>query len=77
MTKPYEWQPKVVETQVLKIGRLVINAVPAEFTTMAGRRLIKAVRKVRFYLFAENSMVSFQKFFKLLDNSTLQTLFFF
>jgi len=46
MTKPYEWQPKVVETQVLKIGRLVINAVPAEFTTMAGRRLIKAVRKV-------------------------------
>ena len=55
MTKPYEWQPKVVETQVLKIGRLVINAVPAEFTTMAGRRLIKAVRKVRFYLYAVNS----------------------
>lgn len=46
MTKPYEWQPKVVETQILRIGNLIINAIPAEFTTMSGRRLIKAVKKV-------------------------------
>ncbi|XP_037950142.1 neutral ceramidase [Teleopsis dalmanni] len=38
-TFPYEWQPKIIPTQILKIGDLIIAAVPGEFTTMAGRRL--------------------------------------
>lgn len=42
-----EWQPSLVETQVLRIGRLFVNAVPGEFTTMSGRRLLKAVHEVR------------------------------
>lgn len=38
-TFPYEWQPKIVTTQLLKIGNVIITAVPGELTTMAGRRL--------------------------------------
>lgn len=36
---PYEWQPKIVPTQILLIGDFAIAAVPGEFTTMSGRRL--------------------------------------
>lgn len=36
---PYEWQPKVVSCSVARVGRLLLAAVPGEFTTMAGRRL--------------------------------------
>jgi len=36
---PYLWSPQIVETQILRIGQLMIAAVPGEFTTMAGRRL--------------------------------------
>lgn len=36
---PYPWQPKIVPTQLLQIGQLIIAAVPGEFTTMSGRRL--------------------------------------
>ncbi|KAL4435206.1 hypothetical protein ABPG77_001888 [Micractinium sp. CCAP 211/92] len=43
MHYPYEWVPYIVEIQVLRIGQLVILAVPGEFTTMAGRRLKRAV----------------------------------
>jgi len=39
ITFPYLWAPQIVETQVLRIGQLLIAAVPGEFTTMAGRRL--------------------------------------
>lgn len=45
MHYPYEWAPYIVEITIMKIGNLVILAVPGEFTTMAGRRLIKAVRE--------------------------------
>lgn len=45
MTFPTEWQPKVIETQLLKIGPLVIVALPGEFTTMSGRRVREAVKK--------------------------------
>lgn len=41
--QPYDWQPHIVDTQMLRIGRLVIIAVPAEFTTMSGRRTRQAV----------------------------------
>lgn len=43
---PYMWQPNIVETQMLRIGNLLIAAVPGEFTTMSGRRIREAVEKV-------------------------------
>uniref|UniRef100_A0A2M4BFF7 Neutral ceramidase n=2 Tax=Anopheles marajoara TaxID=58244 RepID=A0A2M4BFF7_9DIPT len=42
---PYDWQPKIVPTQVLTVGDFAIAAVPGEFTTMAGRRLRAAVSR--------------------------------
>ncbi|XP_053680554.1 neutral ceramidase-like [Anopheles nili] len=41
----YEMQPKIVPTQLLVIGDIALAAVPAEFTTMSGRRLRAAVRQ--------------------------------
>ncbi|PON36923.1 Neutral/alkaline nonlysosomal ceramidase [Parasponia andersonii] len=46
MKEPYDWAPSIVPVQILQIGQLVILSVPAEFTTMAGRRLREAVRTV-------------------------------
>ncbi|GIY16302.1 neutral ceramidase [Caerostris extrusa] len=46
MSLPYKWQPDVVPTQIVQIGNLAILGVPAEITTMAGRRLRDAVQKV-------------------------------
>jgi neutral ceramidase len=43
---PYDWEPRTVPIQVLRIGQLFIVSVPSEFTTMSGRRLRKAVRQV-------------------------------
>ncbi|OWF56536.1 Synaptogyrin-2 [Mizuhopecten yessoensis] len=40
---PYAWQPSIVDVQILRIGQLAILAVPAEFTTMSGRRTRDAV----------------------------------
>ncbi|XP_054736512.1 neutral ceramidase [Anastrepha obliqua] len=45
-TFPYEWQPKIVSAQLLKIGDLIIAAVPGELTTMAGRRLRNKISAV-------------------------------
>ncbi|XP_053390202.1 uncharacterized protein LOC123563648 [Mercenaria mercenaria] len=42
---PYAWEPSVVDTQIFRIGQLVLVAVPAEFTTMSGRRTRAAVAK--------------------------------
>ncbi|KAK6626773.1 hypothetical protein RUM44_009250 [Polyplax serrata] len=39
MTFPFDWQPKIVSTQLGLIGNVALVAVPGEFTTMAGRRL--------------------------------------
>ena len=44
MHYPYEWVPYIVEIQVLRAGRLLILCVPGELTTMAGRRLKRAVQ---------------------------------
>ena len=41
---PYDWQPKIVPTQILQIGDVVITALPGEFTTMSGRRVRNVVR---------------------------------
>ncbi|MEJ2445464.1 MAG: neutral/alkaline ceramidase [Exilibacterium sp.] len=39
------WTPQIVPFQILQIGQLKIVAAPAEVTTMAGRRLRKAVTR--------------------------------
>jgi neutral ceramidase len=43
MKYPYKWQPNILPVQVLRIGNVMNVALPAEFTTMAGRRLRDAV----------------------------------
>jgi neutral ceramidase len=44
--RPYNWVPHLVPVSVFQIGDLYILNVPAEFTTMAGRRLRKAIHNV-------------------------------
>ncbi|RWS25925.1 neutral ceramidase-like protein [Leptotrombidium deliense] len=46
MNIPYEFQPKVVPTQMFQIGDVFIAAAPSEFTTMCGRRLKESLRKI-------------------------------
>ena len=41
---PYAWLPEVIELQVFRIGSLLILTNPSEITTMAGRRIIKAMQ---------------------------------
>jgi neutral ceramidase len=41
---PYQWDPSSVPVSVFRIGQLFILNVPGEFTTMAGRRLRRAIR---------------------------------
>ncbi|KAK8744006.1 hypothetical protein OTU49_000955 [Cherax quadricarinatus] len=38
LNMPYAWHPRIVDTQLGRVGQLVISAVPGEFTTMCGRR---------------------------------------
>ncbi|OWM70620.1 hypothetical protein CDL15_Pgr014293 [Punica granatum] len=45
MFEPYAWAPTILPIQILRLGRLIILSVPGEFTTMAGRRLRKAVKE--------------------------------
>lgn len=42
-TFPYDWQPKIVNIQMFRMGQLVILLLPGEFTTMAGRRIKEAI----------------------------------
>ena len=37
---PYDWHPRIIDTQLLKVGQFAIAAVPGEFTTMSGRSVI-------------------------------------
>jgi neutral ceramidase len=39
------WQPVILDVQLFRIGNVFIYAVPAEFTTMSGRRLKDAIKK--------------------------------
>lgn len=41
---PYDWQPRILDVQLLRVGNVFIAGVPAEFTTMSGRRLRKAIK---------------------------------
>ncbi|KAI8138889.1 Neutral/alkaline nonlysosomal ceramidase [Fennellomyces sp. T-0311] len=45
MRFPYIWQPHILDVQLFRIGNFYIAAVPAEFTTMSGRRLRKAIKE--------------------------------
>lgn len=44
--KPYAWDPTTVPLQVFRLGNLFIISVPNEFTTMSGRRLRAAAKKI-------------------------------
>ncbi|XP_070539276.1 putative neutral ceramidase C [Ptychodera flava] len=44
-TSTWEWHPTIVDTQILTIGSFVILAVPAEYSTMAGRRLRESIKQ--------------------------------
>ena len=43
--RPNPWTPSVLPIQLLRIGQLVLAALPAECTTMAARRLKKVIRE--------------------------------
>jgi neutral ceramidase len=43
---PYRWDPAVIPISVFRVGQLFILSVPGEFTTMAGRRLRRAIRSL-------------------------------
>ncbi len=43
MKFPYQWQPTILPLQIFRIGSVLNVALPAEFTTMAGRRVREAV----------------------------------
>ncbi|MEI5908133.1 neutral/alkaline non-lysosomal ceramidase N-terminal domain-containing protein [Bacillus spongiae] len=42
---PDPWTPEILPLQMVQIGQLSIVAVPAEFTTMAGRRMKELVKE--------------------------------
>jgi len=44
--KPYEWDPEIVPISILRLGNVFILSQPSELTTMAGRRLRKAVKEI-------------------------------
>lgn len=43
---PYKWEGNSLAVQILRVGELVIASAPIEFTTMAGRRIRKALKNV-------------------------------
>lgn len=45
MNFPYQWVPFIIPTQIFKIGNVAIAGLPAEFTTMSGRRVREAIAK--------------------------------
>lgn len=45
LRRPYPFVPTTMGVQLLRVGQLVIAAVPGEFTTMAGRRTKDAIKE--------------------------------
>lgn len=45
MNFPHAWQPHILDLQLLRLGDVYIAGVPAEFTTMSGRRLRNAIKR--------------------------------
>lgn len=58
VTEPYLWDPNSVPISVFKVGTLFILNVPAELTTMAGRRLRKAIQEVASDVGIKDSVVT-------------------
>lgn len=46
MDFPYMWHPRVVPTQLFRVGPLVIVGLPGEFTSMSGRRVRESVAQM-------------------------------
>lgn len=46
LTEPYPLSPEVLPLQIIRIGNLVLLGIPAEFTTMSGRRLREMIHKI-------------------------------
>ncbi|KAJ6216343.1 hypothetical protein RDWZM_007500 [Blomia tropicalis] len=46
MKFPYQWTPEIMPTQMFEIGDLVLVGLPAEFTTMSGRRIREDIEKI-------------------------------
>ncbi len=46
LSKPFPLSPEVLPLQILKIGNLILTAIPGEITTMAGRRLRETVLQI-------------------------------
>lgn len=44
MTLPYTWQPTIFDVQLIRLGNIYIAGMPAEFTTMSGRRMRRAIK---------------------------------
>jgi neutral ceramidase len=46
LAEPYPLTPEVLPLQIIRIGNLVLLGIPAEITTMAGRRLREMILKI-------------------------------
>lgn len=46
LSRPFPLSPEVLPLQILRIGNLILTAIPGEITTMAGRRLRETVLKI-------------------------------
>lgn len=57
MDFPYMWHPKVVPTQIIMIGQIVVVGLPGEFTTMAGRRVRDAVQSTMYDAITRGSSI--------------------
>lgn len=55
---PYPWEPDIVPISIFRAGQFFILNVPAEFTTMAGRRLRSAVYKILMNHGVDNPIVT-------------------
>ncbi|XP_017484039.1 PREDICTED: neutral ceramidase-like [Rhagoletis zephyria] len=46
MRRPYDWGPEVMPTQLFEVGDIILVGLPAEFTTMSGRRIREDITEV-------------------------------
>lgn len=58
VSHPYSWEPTILPISIFRIGSFFILNLPAELTTMAGRRLRKAVRQLLITHGVENPVIT-------------------
>ncbi len=46
LKQPYPWSPQILPISIIQLGQLALIAVPAEFTTMSGRRTRETIEKI-------------------------------